>query len=160
MDQTPYNVNVNINTPPQQQYPQQPMQQQPPVQQLPTNRSLLKMILLSLVTFGIYALVIQSKMIKEINMTALKDGKRTQGLFIMILLSMITFGIYALVWAHKYAGRVGDEAARRNTGVSFGAADFWIFCVLLSFTVICPLIYTYKLVKANNAINASYNIYG
>jgi len=142
----------------QQQY-QQPMYQ-PPAQQLPTDRNVVVVILLSLVTFGIYALIFQSKLIKEINLTAVRDGKKTTGLLAMILLSCITFGIYGIVWTHMFAERVGAEAMRRNTGISFGAADFWIYSVLLSFTVICPIIYKHKLITAVNAINTSYNTYG
>ena len=146
----------------QQQYQQQYQQPiyQAPAQQLPTDRNVVVVILLSLVTFGIYGLVLQYQLIKEINLTAARDGKKTTGLLAMILLSCITFGIYGIVWTHMFAERVGAEAARRNTGISFGAVDFWIYSVLLSFTVICPLIYKHKLLQATNAINTSYNIYG
>jgi len=152
----------------QQPYQQQPVYQQQvqqpayqaPAQQLPTDRNVVVVILLSLITFGIYALVLQYQLIKEINLTAARDGKKTTGLLAMILLSCITFGIYGIVWTHMFAERVGAEAARRNTGVSFGAVDFWIFSVLLSFTVICPFIYKHKLLTAFNAINTSYNYYG
>jgi len=156
-------MDYNNQQPYQQQYQHQYQQQpayQAPAQQLPTDRNVVVVILLSLVTFGIYALVLQYKLIKELNLTAVRDGKRTTGLLAMILLSMITFGIYGIVWTHMFAERVGAEAMRRNTGISFGAADFWIFSVLLSFTVICPIIYKHKLLTAVNAINTSYNIYG
>lgn len=41
-----------------------------PALQLPTGRSLVKMIFLSLITFGIYGIVIQSRISSEINITA------------------------------------------------------------------------------------------
>ena len=48
-----------------------------PVAQLKTNRSLVKFILLSLVTFGIYALVVMSGVSTDINIVASRyDGKR------------------------------------------------------------------------------------
>jgi len=167
MDQNPYNVNVNINTPPQQAYQQQayPAQQQayaaqPPAQPLRTDYSLGKLILLSFVTLGIYSLVFQSRLIKDINLTAASDGKKTTGLLAMILLSAITFGIYGIVWTVKFTQRVENENRRRNTGVQFGLTDWIIFSLLLSFTIVCPFIFLNRQIKAFNAINASYNMYG
>jgi len=164
MDQTPYNVNVNINQPGQQQYQQPAQQQQPPqqpsAQALRTDYSLGKLILLSIITFGIYSLVFQSRLIKDINITAVRDGKRTTGLFVMILLTIITFGIYGIVWQVMFIQRVENENKRRNTGVSFGLMDWVIFNLLLSWTIVCPFIFLNKQIKAFNAINASYNTYG
>ena len=147
----------------QQQYQQQYQQPvyQAPSQQLPADRELLKVVLLSLITFGIYSLVLHCKLANEINLTASNaDGKHTMHYIGAILLGMITFGIYTLVWTHQYCERVGAEAARRNTGVQFSAGDFWIYSVLLGFTIVCPFIYLHKLLTATNAINASYNVYG
>jgi heme/copper-type cytochrome/quinol oxidase subunit 2 len=155
MDQNPYNVNVNINTPPQQAYPAQP-----PAQALRTDYSLGKLILLSIVTFGIYSLVFQSRLIKDINLTAASDGKKTKGLLVMILLSAITFGIYGIVWTVMFTQRVENENKRRNTGVQFSVTDWVIYSVLLSWTIVCPFIFLNKQIKAFNAINASYNMYG
>jgi len=171
MDQTPYNVNVNVNTQPQQAaqaaqqtYQQQPVYQQPiyqaPAKQLPTDRNLAVVILLSIITLGIYALVFQYQLIKEINLTAASDGKKTTGLFVMILLSLVTFGIYGIVWQVMFIQRVENENKRRNTGVQFGLMDWVIFNLLLSFTIVCPLIFMSRQIKAFNAINTSYNIYG
>ena len=159
MDQTPYNINVNINAqqPPYNAAAQQP---RPPAQQLPTNRSAGKVILLNIITLGIYSLVLTSKMVKEINLTASRDGKRTKGLIVMILLSLITFGIYAIVWEIGFIVRTGEEAQRRNTGVNFGITDWLIWSFLLSWTIVGPIIFLSKRLKAFNAINASYNMYG
>ena len=50
---------------------------QPPAQ-LKTNRSLLKFILLSLITFGIYGIVVMSSISNDINLIAGRyDGKKT-----------------------------------------------------------------------------------
>lgn len=41
-----------------------------PAQQLPTTRGLLKVLLLGVVTFGIYPIVVYSKISNEINLVA------------------------------------------------------------------------------------------
>lgn len=132
-----------------------------PALKLPTNRSLVKMIFLSLITFGIYGVVIWNKIAGEINITASRyDGKRTCPYFATLCLSMITYGIFAFVWQHKFTARVGDEIKRRGYNYDFGAADFWLWCVLGSLIIVGPFIYCHKLMKSMNMINASYNIYG
>jgi hypothetical protein len=129
-------------------------------QPLPTNRSLGKVILLTIVTFGIYALVLMHQMINEINLTAAGDGKKTQGIIVMVLLTIVTAGIYGIIWEIGFLGRAEAEGQRRNAPDKIGFKEFLIFGVLLSWTIVGPIIYTSKLLKAFNAINASYNQYG
>ena len=72
-----------------------------PVGQLKTNKSLVKFILLSLITFGIYGIVILSSVSNDINIIASRyDGKRTMHYCLLcFLVGNITFGIgyYCLV---------------------------------------------------------------
>ncbi len=149
------------NAAPQQQYAQQPMYQSPAVK-LSTNRGLLKTILLSLVTFGIYGIVAYSKISTDINTIASKyDGKKTMHYCLMMFVfSWLTFFIYPIVWMHKISERIGDELIRRNIDYKFNASTFWVYSFLLSFTLIGPLLYASKLFKAMNKLSESYNIYG
>ncbi len=145
----------------QQNYAQQPMYQSPAVK-LSTNRGLLKTILLSLVTFGIYGIVAYSKVSTDINTIASKyDGKKTMHYCLMMFVfSWLTFFIYPIVWMHKISERIGDELIRRNIDYKFNASTFWVYSFLLSFTLIGPLLYASKLFKAMNKLSESYNIYG
>ncbi len=129
---------------------------------LKDNRSLVKYILLSLITLGIYSLVCFGNMSSEINITAGRyDGKKTMNFYLLFfLIGPITLGIGTIVWIHKFCSRLGAEAARRGTGVDFGAADFWLWNVLGSLIVVGPFIFTYKMFKAMNAVNADYNAKG
>ena len=74
-------------------------------QALPTNRKVWKVWLLSLVTLGIYSIVIMFAMAKETNISCADDGKHTRNFWGAILLSIITLGIYGLVWFYKWADR-------------------------------------------------------
>ena len=132
-----------------------------PLLQLPTRRSLVKMIFLPLVTLGIYDMVIRSRIVTELNITASRyDGRRTMPFFAMLMLSVITLGIYPLVWIHGFCGRIGDELNRRNIPYKFGASTFWLWNVLGSLILVGPFIYTHKLMKSMNLINADFNQYG
>ena len=132
-----------------------------PALQLPTKRSLVKMIFLSLLTFGIYGIVINSRISEEINIVASRsDGQRTMHYLLMTMITPITFGIYGLVWNHFLAERIGNELRRRGYDYKFGASSFWLWNILGSFILIGPFVYCHKLMKSMNMINASYNYYG
>lgn len=133
-----------------------------PVGQLKTNRGLLKYILLSLITFGIYGLVVMSSVSTDINAIAGRyDGKKTMHYCLMyFIFSWLTLGIVPLVWFHKISNRIGNELSRRGIDYSFGAGSFWGWNILGSLIVVGPFIYLHKMLKAMNLLAAHYNVNG
>lgn len=133
-----------------------------PVGQLKTNKSLLKFILLSLITFGIYGIVVMSSVSNDINTVASRyDGKRTMHYCLLLfIVGPITCGIAYLVWYHKISARIGLELKRRGIAYNFGAADYWLWNVLGSLIIVGPFVYLYKLFKATNMMCSHYNING
>ncbi len=133
-----------------------------PVYRMKTNRGLLKLILLSLITFGIYPLVVYSGISSDINTIASRyDGKKTMHYCLLLfIVAPITMGIAAIVWSHRISNRIGNELKRRGVPYSFSAGDFWLWNVLGSLIGIGPLVYTHKLLKAMNMLCAHYNTYG
>lgn len=133
-----------------------------PILQLKTNRGLLKFILLSIITFGIYGIVVMSQIGEDINTIAGKyDGKKTMHYcLVFFLFSWLTLGIVPLVWIHKLSARIGNELNRRGIGNSFGAGTFWGWCILGSLIVIGPFVYYHKLFKSMNLLSADYNVRG
>ena len=128
---------------------------------LPTDRSLAKMILLGLITAGIYPTVIWSRMVTEMNIAASRnDGKRTMPYFGMLILAPITLGVFWFVWMHNFCNRVGNQLAFRKCEYQFGARDFWLWGVLGTLILVGPFVFTYKLVKSMNLINSHYNTCG
>lgn len=133
-----------------------------PVGQLKTNKSLLKTILLSLITFGIYSLVVMSSVSSDINIIASRyDGKKTMHFCLLsFIIFPITLGIAGFVWYHKISERIGSELNRRNISYSFGASDYWLWNILGSLIIVGPFIYLHKLFKAMNLLCADYNVNG
>ena len=131
--------------------------------QLRTDRGLIKFVLLSLITFGIYGIVVMSHISTEINDIASKhDGKHTMHYcLVFFVLSWLTFGIYPLIWYHNLSNRIGNELTRRNLAYSFSAGTFWGwgFLGILLFGI-GPLVYLYKLLTAMNTLAADYNKVG
>ncbi len=130
-----------------------------PAVQLKTNRGLLKYILLSIITFGIYPLVIMSCISSDINLIASKyDGKKTMHYcLVFFIFSWLTFGIVPIVWMHRLYARIGREIRRRGISYSVGAGTFWGWGVLGSFIFVGPFIALHKLFKAMNLLSADYN---
>ena len=127
-----------------------------------TNKGLLKYILLSLITFGIYGLVVISSVSDDVNIIASRyDGKKTMHYCLLFfIVAPITFGIASIVWFHKISNRIGAELKRRGVAYSFSAADFWLWNVIGSIIVIGPFVYMHKLFKATNLMCENYNING
>ncbi len=127
-----------------------------------TNYSMIKTILLSLITFGIYGLVVYSNMSTDINLIASKyDGKKTMHYCLLVFVfSWLTFGIAPIVWCHKISARIGNELARRGIAYSFGAGSFWGWNVLGSFIVVGPFVYMHKLCTAMNLLGEDYKVNG
>ena len=147
----------------QQNYQMQPGgYYQPPARQLSTNRSLAKYFFLSIVTFGIYGIVVMTNVSTSINTAAGRyDGQKTMNYcLVFFLFSWLTFGILPLIWYHKLSARVGRELRRRNIRHNFGAKDFWLWGVLGSFIIAGPFIYYHKLFKGMNLICRDYNQVG
>ena len=135
---------------------------QAPVNPMKTNRKLWKYILLSIVTFGIYHIVMFSSISTDLNIIASRyDGKKTKHYcLIYFLFSWLTLGIAPIVWFHKLSSRIGDELKRRNIDYKFGAGTFWGWKFVGIFTIVGPFIYFAKLFRAMNHLAGSYNIYG
>ena len=89
------------------------------------------MILLGLVTCGIYPMVIWSRISGEINMVASRyDGKRTIHFMWVPYLAVLTLFVYPFVWIHGLCNRIGDELIRRGIRYKFSAATFWLWNLL------------------------------
>lgn len=130
-----------------------------PVGKLKTNKGLIKFILLSFITFGLYGLVIMSSLSNDINIVASRyDGKKTMHYCLLVfLIGPLTLGIAYIVWFHKISDRLGNELKRRNIVYNFSCADYWLWNVIGSMIIIGPLVYYHKLFKADNLICADYN---
>ena len=125
---------------------------------LRTNRDLLKFLLLSIITFGIYGIVVMTHISMEIDTVASpRDHKNTLNyLLVLFILGPITLGIYTLIWNHQLSNRIGDELKARNLGYEFDAGTFWGWGFFGSLILIGPFVFVHKLLKSMNLINESY----
>lgn len=139
-----------------------PVMSAAPVGQLKTNRGLLKTILLTIVTFGIYGIVFYSGISEDINAIASRyDGKKTMHYCLLcFLIGPITLEIGTLVWFHKLSNRIGSELQRRGINYGFSAKTFWGWNVLGALILVGPFVYMAKMCTAMNELCANYNVNG
>ncbi len=128
---------------------------------LKTKKSLLKFILLSLITFGIYSLVYFYTVGRDLNtINSRYDSKKTMNFILLILVSPFALGIPAIVWMHRISNRAGWALTHRSIAYNFSATDFWLWSVLGSLIFVGPFVYIHKLSKAMNMICNDYNLRG
>jgi len=123
-------------------------------QVLPTNRKVWKIWLLSLVTFGIYGLVVMFAMGKETNIACAEDGKHTRSFWGALFLSIITFGIYGFVWYYNWAGREYEYLGRHTQegGILSGGGLIGMMFVTLIISV------AQQVVTVNSGVDVTYLI--
>lgn len=126
---------------------------------LTSKYGLLKFILLSLITFGIYGIYTFARMGQDLNLIASPhDGKRTMNFWLLALLvGPLTLEIGSLVWFHKFSARIGTELTRRGQSISFGAGAYWLWNVLGALIIVGPFVYIHKLCTAMNCLVDDYN---
>ena len=125
---------------------------------LKSDRSLLVVILLSIVTCGIYAYYFIYTVARDVNVACAGDGKETAGLIKFILLSMITCGIYSIYWYYALGDRLHENAPRY--GMQFTETGTTVILWLLIGSIVCGIgsfIAMHIIIKNVNAICAGYN---
>ncbi len=133
-----------------------------PVKQLRTNRGLLKTILLSIITLGIYGIWVMYTVTEDVNTICTPYDRKTSMNYLLLLFvfSWLTLGIAPLVWSHRISNRIGNELARRGIAYKFSAGTFWGWGVLGILILIGPFVYAHKLFRSMNLLCADYNVRG
>lgn len=146
------NMNINVNT-------TSASVSNAPVAQLRTNRGLAKTIILSILTLGIYALVITAHISEDVNVVCSRyDGKKTMNFWLLLfIVGPLTFGVASIVWQHKLCARIGAELKRRGIDYRFGAGDYWGWSILGMVILVGPFVFCYRLLKAINLLNEDFN---
>ena len=82
------------------------------------NRGLFKLILLTPLTFGLYAIYFWYKYASDVNLMCDGDGKHTMNYFVVLLLAPLTFGIYPLVWVKNMQDRLRSRGNEKGCNIT------------------------------------------
>lgn len=129
------------------------------MEKLNSNRNFWLVLLLILVTCGIYAFYIIYAFAKETNIVCKDDGKKTTGLFLYIVYSILTLGIYGVVWFCKWINRCNAYLSKNGKPEGLQLSTFlWTVFLFNGLTLgIMGLVVFAKQLKLQNAVNATYN---
>ncbi len=121
------------------------------------DRSLIILVLLSIVTCGIYSYWNIYSIAQDMN-TMCDDDQNTDGLLVYILLSFITCGFYSLYWEYKIGDRIAANAPRFGISVMENGTTILMWRVLgLLLCVIGTYYGEYLLLKNINVLAHAYN---
>ena len=127
-------------------------------QKLKTGRSMWKLMILNILTLGIYSIVFFIPFSFDLDKAApKKDRSKTMNFLFAYVLSLFTFSIVLDVWHYQIAARIEEALEARNIEYEFGTADFWGWLFFGSLILVGPFIYYHKLCKAMNLLCESYN---
>ena len=122
-----------------------------------TNRGVLKLIIFSALTGGIYALFFWSKYASDMNIVCQGDNRHTRGIFARIIFSMLTFGLYDLIWMYKAGERISINAHKRGIHCNVTGGSVLAWFILGSLIVVGPFVALYKLIDGLNDLCYAYN---
>lgn len=122
------------------------------------QRSLLTLILLSIITCGIYNIIFWYSYSDDMNRICQGDGKNTQNYIIVILLSFITCGIYYWVWLYGIGNRLSENAPRYETSFQENGTTLLLWMIIGSFFCgIGSFVAMHIMIKNMNALADRYN---
>ncbi|MCI8371211.1 MAG: DUF4234 domain-containing protein [Lachnospiraceae bacterium] len=122
------------------------------------NRNLLTVILLTIVTCGLYNYYFLYSIARDMNVVCEGDGKQTGGMVQFILLSFITCGIYSWIWYYGIGNRMAENAPRY--GLTFSENGTTILMWLVLGSCCCGIgifVAIHILCKNMNALAHAYN---
>ncbi len=122
------------------------------------KRNVAGVILLSIVTLGIYPLVLYCKVGEEINEICQGDGKDNCHFLIAFLLGLVTFGIYPICWVYKAMNRTKDNAYRYGAIVK-NSGSTWLLWLIIGWWI-CGIGVIVAMAKFVGNINAYSDVYG
>lgn len=127
---------------------------------LKTDRNLFVIVLLNLLTCGIYSFVMIYELSQDVNLCCAGDGEDTPGLLIFILLSIVTCGIYSYIWYYKLANRLAKNAPRYGLNFQENGTTVLLWQLFGSFLCFIGLFVALNIILVNtNSLCAAFNSY-
>ena len=121
------------------------------------QRSLSTLILLSIVTCGIYSIYFWYMWTEDVNKMCAGDGKESPNYIIVTLLSVVTCGIYGIFWFYKQGNRLQEDAPKFGLTFSENGTSVLMWMIFGSFIIIGPYVAMHILIKNVNAMALVYN---
>ncbi len=125
---------------------------------LKTDRNMWKLIVLQILTLGIYGIMFYIPFSFDLDKIAPKrDHTKTMNYLWAYILSIFTFAIVLTVWHYQIAERIEVALNKRNIDYEFTTGTFWGWGFFGSLILVGQFVYLYKLCRAMNLLCEDYN---
>ena len=125
---------------------------------LKTNRSLVKYIIFSILTCGIYSCYFIHSIAKDMNIMCDGDGEHTRGFWGYLFLSIFTCGIYSFIWYYQLGDRMARNKHKYHCKFTENGATILLWLLLGSFVMpILSYVSLYIIIKNINEMAEGYN---
>lgn len=125
---------------------------------LKTNRGVFKFFFLNIITLTIYSFVYFHKWSKDLNRIRRYYGDLPRLTYVpAFFLGLITLGIVPLIFFIRRTSSTYRYA--RKEGVACGSSVFWFLSnfIILSWTIVCPIIAAFQIVRTMNRLCKTLN---
>ncbi len=116
-----------------------------------------KYLILSLVTLGIYSIVVLYRFTKTVNILCDGDEKESPNYIVVYLLGIVTLGVYQLYWIYKQAERMQDIAPKYNCTISTSPVSILLWESFGSLIIVGQFIVWHHMFKNINRLIDNYN---
>lgn len=116
-----------------------------------------KYLLLSLVTFGIYSIVVLWRFTKTVNILCDGDEKESSNYIIVFLLSLVTMGVYGFYWIYRQAERLQDIAPKYNCTITTSPVSILLWDSFGSLIIVGQFIAWHHMFRNINKLIDSYS---
>jgi hypothetical protein len=128
---------------------------------LKTNRNMWKLMILNILTLGVYSVYFFLPIPDTLDKVApKKDRTKTLSFIAAFILSYLTGNIVIAIWHYQIAQRIEEALEERDIKYDFTTNDYWgwyFFGGLIVFAPFLSFVYFHKLCKAMNLLCENYN---
>ena len=122
------------------------------------ERNLVTVIVLSIVTCGLYGFYFWYKYAEDMNTVCAGDGKETKGFIVAFLLSIVTCGIYMWFWIYGIGNRLQENAPKYDLTFQENGTTLLMWMIFGSFLCgIGSFVALHFMIKNMNAVAVVYN---
>ena len=125
-----------------------------------TDRSLGKLIVLSILTLGIYNIIFWYQFSEDMNVVCNGDGKHTPSLVERVIFSLLTFGIYDLVWMYGVGERIYYNCQKKRIVSNTSGTSILLWQLAGALILVGPFVAAYQMIEGLNDICKVFNVYG
>jgi len=122
-----------------------------------TDRTFARVLILSILTLGIYLLYLTEIMAENTNIACSRDGKRTWGVGPLLLLSIVTLGIFPIIWHCQIIRRFRHCCEKHGVTCRITIKFYLIWTLVGAPIIIGPMIAWARYLKGYNQVCVIFN---